>query len=178
MPRYSLDFEPLLLEGHTANLFGSEISSGGISVVCKSVGALPEYQKDFSTLTATTWSYDNEDTNLEMSDMVLAQYRMRVLTDMKVQLKHPASVSQWRSLRTNFYLRKFPEGTDNFQQKFLWMASEFFVWEDTTPRFDLYSELAQSASIIFFSGWRFKMEKTVAPGKIDIWVNGWPSGKV
>ena len=177
MPRYSLDFEPLLLEGMTATLFGSEIPSEGINVICKGVGALPEYQCNFGALTAATWDSDQEDTNLEQPDMTLAQYRMRVMDDMKVQLKHPASVSQWRSLRTNFYLRKFPEGTDNFLQKFLWMSSEFLVWEDTTPRFDLYSEVAQAAAIILFSGWRFKMAKITEKGRVDVWVNSWPPGK-
>lgn len=177
MPRYNLDFEPLLLEGHTATLFGSSIQPEGINVMCKGVGALPEYQKDFGALTAAAWDNDNEDTNLEMSDMHLAQVRMRVITDMKVQLKHPSPTSQWRTSKTNFYLRKFPDGTDNFLQKYLWMASEFFVWEDTTPRFDLYSELAQTTAEIIFSGWRFKMAPITEKGKIDLWVDSWPSGK-
>ena len=180
--RYSIEFQPLLLEKMTANIFGSEISSEGLAVECVAVGALPEYLKDFGALTAATWDADNEDANLEFRTLEVGQFRMRVVDDMKVRLKNPSAVQQWRTNKTNFELGQFPTSAeDDFLKRYLWMASEFFVWEDSTPRFDLYSSVALTTARIIFSGWRFQLRKLPAPqrGKIDIWINSWPpsSGK-
>ena len=175
--KYSNSFEPILLEGHTATLYGSGQAVEGLNVVCKAVGALPEYQKDFGALTAATWDTDNEDTNLEIGTMELAQYRMRILDDMQVRLKNPSSVQQWRTNKTNFYLPMYPqeEGQD-WLKNFLWKVSEFFVFEDdNTPRFDLYSAKTLATSRVLFSGWKFKLQKISGKGRIDIWINAWPS---
>ena len=155
MPRFDSEFNPILLEGMTATLFGNDIKNEGMNVICVGVGALPEYVKDWSSLTAATWDYDNEDTNLEMGGKELAQLRMRVLDDFKLQIKHPVSVSQWRTNKTNFFLRQWPGDEDEIYKNFLWKASEFFVYEDTTPRFDLYSEVTRAQNRISYSGWRF-----------------------
>ena len=180
MSRYANEFDPILPEGMTATIFGQAmkrgIPEGGLNVKCVSVGALPEYQKDWSTLTTVTWSRDNEDTNLEMGPMELAQLRMRILDDFKVELKHPAAVQQWRTARTNFYLRQWPGDEDDAYKNYLWRASEFFVYEDTTPRFDLYSELTRTQNRIMFSGWKFKLRKITEPGRIILWINSWPPG--
>lgn len=177
MPRFDTDFNPILLEGMNATLFGSQFSSSGLNVVCVGVGALPEYQKDWSTLATVTWSYDNEDTNLEMPKMELAQLRMRVIDDFKVQIKHPSSVSQWKTSKANFYLRQWFEDDDDAYKNFLWKASELLIFEDTTPRFDLYSETTRSQNRIVFSGWRFKLKEIAEKGRISIWVNSWPPTK-
>ena len=175
--RYSNSFEPLLLEGMTATLKGANFAPEGMSVVCVAVGALPEYYKDFGALVAATWDNDNEDSNLEMATMELAQYRMRLLDDVQCRLKNPSSVQQWRTNKSNFYLPKFPqeEGQD-WLKCFLWKASEFFVFEDdNTPRFDLYSAKTLTTSRVLFSGWKFKLQKITGKGKIEIWTNAWPS---
>ena len=174
--RYSNSFEPILLEGLTATLIGADLPPEGLNVVCRGVGALPEYYKDFGALTAATWDPDNEDTSLEMGDMELGQFRMRILDDMQCRLKNPGAVKQWRTAKTNFYLPRFPTEGTTFLQEYYWKASEFFVWEDTTPRFDFYSAVALTTARVLFSGWRFKVKKIATPGKITIWVNEWPGG--
>lgn len=174
MPRFDNEFNPILLEGMTATLFGNNIKQEGMNVACVGVGALPEYQKDFGALTTVVWGSDKEDTNLEMGGKVLAQFRMRVLDDFKVHLKHPGSVSQWRTNKINFFLRQFPEESDELLRNFMWKASEFFVYQDTTPRFDLYSEQSRTVNRISFSGWRFKLREIVERGRITIWVDSWP----
>ena len=176
--RYSNAFEPILLENMTATLFGSEIEVEGKNVVCKAVMALPEYYKDFSSLTAATWDTDNEDVNLEVGTMELAQYRMRILDDMQCRLKNPSAVEQWRTLKNKWYLPQFPTSDqEQWLKTFLWKASEFFVFEDTTPRFDFYSPVALTTSRVLFSGWKYKLQKIDTKGKIEIWINSWPSGK-
>lgn len=178
--RYSNSFEPILLEGLTATLFGAEIASEGLNVVCKAVMALPEKQKNFSeSLTAATWgTADNEDTDLEVGTMELAQYRFRVLDDIRVRVKNPAAVQHWRTAKAIFDLPQFPSCVENDWLKiFLWKASEFFVFEDTTPRFNFYSAVAATQERVMFSGWKFKLAKIDYKGKIEIWINGWPPTK-
>lgn len=176
MNRYSNSFEPLLLEGQTATLYGTDCPEGGLNVECIAVGAMPEYYKDFGALAATQWDLDQEDTNLEMNPLELGQFRMRILDAMKCRLKNPSSVEQWRTMRTNFELPQFPRDDDDFLKCFMWKASEFFVFEKNTPRFDLYSTFAQTTSGILFSGWRFKLREISKPGVIKMWWDSWPSG--
>lgn len=174
--KYSNSFEPILLENMTATLFGTGCPAEGLNVVCKAVGALPEYYKNFGELTADTWDTDNEDTNLEMRTMELAQIRMRILDDIKVRLYNPGPVQQWRSKTGSFYLPKFPvdEGMIFFQN-YYWKASEFFVFEDNTPRFSFHSEFASSTSRVLFSGWRLKLGKITTVGKTKIYLSDWPT---
>ena len=171
---YKTNFEPVLLPGETARLI---TSSKTLDVSCVAVGALPEYQKDFGALTAATWDTDNEDTNLEMGTLELSQLRMRILDDMKLRFNNLAPTRQWRTSKTDFYLRQYPqEAGQDFLKEFLFKASEFFIYEDDTPRFDFYSDVALTTSRVLFSGWRYKVKKIATQGRITIWVSGWPSG--
>ena len=174
--RYSHNFDPILLEGLTATLFGSELPDTGLNVKCKAVVAMPERYVSFGALTASTWDTDNEDTGLELNKFEFGQFRMRILDDMQCRLKNPAAVSLWRSTRADFYLPQYPmEPGQDFLKEYLFRASEFFVWEDDTPRFDFLSPVALTTSRVLFSGWRFKVAKITEKGKIDIFVNSWPS---
>ena len=174
--RYSPEFNPLLLENMTATLFGSEQPPSGLNVICKAVIALPERYVDFGALTAATWDTDNEDTGLELSTLELGQFRFRIQDDMQCRLKNPAPVNLWRTTDSNFYLPQFPtDPSENFLKNFFFKASEFFVWEDSTPRFDFYSAVTLTTSRVLFSGWKMKLSKTAMKGKIEIWVDSWPS---
>ena len=177
--RYNEHFDPILLEGHTANLFGAELPVEGLPVRCVTLGALPEYMKDFGTLTAATWDTDNSDTNLEMGKYEMAQLRMRIVDDIQLKLKNPSPVAQWRTMSTQFYLPQFPIGdSETFLKHFLFRASEFFAFEDDIPAFDLYSAAGSATARVLFSGWRFKLEQLRGAGgrgRIDIWLNGWPA---
>ena len=174
--QFKTSFEPILLPGETAHIITEKEA---IDVKCVAVGALPEYQKDFGAVTAAAWLTDKEDTNLEMSTLGFSQLRMRILDDMKLRFKNLGSTTQWRTGKTEFYLRKFPtEPGQDFLKEFLFKASEFFIFEDDTPRFEFYSDVAIATSRVIFSGWRFRLAKllTNQVGKVTIWVSGWPSG--
>jgi len=174
---FKTNFEPVLLPGEQARII---TESERFDAECVAVGALPEYEHDFGALTAATWDTDQEDSNLELPEQELAQLRMRVMDYMLVRFNNLAATRQWRTAKTNFVLGQFPqtEGND-FMKEFLFKASEFFVYHDDTPRFDLYSTNAQVAARIIFSGWRFRIKKLAnniaRPTKV-IWVSGWPSG--
>ena len=172
---FKTHFEPVFLPGETAKLI---TTSKTVMVECVAVGALPEYQKDFGALTAATWDTDNEDTNLEMSTNELSQLRMRVVDDVKLRFNNLGPTRQWRTSKTDFYLRQFPQDAGyDFLAEYLFKASEFFVFEDDTPRFDFYSDIALATSKVLFSGWRYKVREVPgAMSKMTIWVSGWPSG--
>jgi len=175
MARFDKDFYPVLLEGQTATLFGTGLPEQGMNVRCIAVGALPEYWKDFGALTAGTALVDQTDTNLQMNTMEFAQYRMRVITNMQVRIKNSSSVRQWRTKNTTFYLPQFEGIPDGKIAEWYWMASEFFIWEDNNPSFDLQSDAAQVASIVLFSGYRYKVHAISEPGKFPLWLSDWPS---
>lgn len=173
---FKTSFEPVFLPGETARLITANQT---LDVECVAVGALPEYEHDFGTTTATTWYEDKEDRNLEMSTFGLAQFRMRVIDDVKLRFNNLGPTRQWRTSRTDFYLKQFPIlAGEDFLKEFLFKASEFFIFEDDTPRFDFYSDVASSTKVLF-SGWRFRVKKLpvgIPIPRMVIWVSGWPSG--
>ena len=175
MALYNLNFEPILQRGHTVTLFGSSFNDTGDNFRCSAVDALPTYVKDFSTLTAATWSSEQEDTNLELDKRELVQMRLIVVDDVRLRLKNPGPVSKWRTAKTRFYLTQFPtEANQDWLKEYMFCQSEFFYWEDTTPRFELYSALGVSESRVKFTGWRFKMEPIKVKGAFELLVDGWP----
>lgn len=178
--QYNINFDPVLLPQETATLFGSPFPAEGQPVRCRAVGSLPEYIKDFGTLTANTWTTEQEDTNLELLTNELGQFRMRVLGDFTLRLKNPAAYQQWRSAKKEFELRRIPDsGQPVGLADFLFRASEFFTWYNTTPRFLLWSRTAVDA-YVWFGGWKIKVEnikKEELTSRQEVWVNAFPSGK-
>ena len=171
---FSNEFDPILLPKETALIITANES---FNAECVAVGALPEYEKDFGSLTAATWDNDNEDTNLEMAENELAQFRIRIVDDVKLKFNNLAPTRQWRTAKTDFYLRQFPTGGgEDFLKTFMFKASEFFVYEQDTPRFNFYSDIALATARVRFSGWKMRLKKITVAGKIPIWVSGWPSG--
>lgn len=173
--RYSDNFDPIFLEGFTAKIFGSGLPQDGKNVRCVSVDAMPEYINDFGALTAGVWLTDQQDNNLEMNTYELSQLRIRVIDDVQVRLRNSPPVQRWRTLRTAFYLPQFPQGDDEFLKRWLWKASEFFVWENNDPMFEMFSSIATTTCRLLFAGWRFKMEEIKEPGRFNLWINDWPS---
>jgi len=175
---YDPQFKGILEVGHTIILKGSDFPAEGKSYRCIAIDALPEYIKDFGSLSAATWSTEKEDTNLELSTNELGQLRMMVLDDIRVRLKNPEPVTKWRTAKTNFHLPQFPtEPGQEWLKEYLFRLSEFFYWEDTTPRFNLYSATAVTVSRVLFTGWKFKMEPITEKGAFTLVVNSWPGVK-
>jgi len=175
---YDPVFKPILEVGHTVILKGSDFKPAGDSYRCVAVDALPEYVKDWGALTAATWDTDNQDTNLELDSSELGQLRMMVLDDLRVRLKNPAPVTKWRTAKTTAYLPQFPATADeDWLKAYRFMQSEFFYWEDTTPRFDLYSAATVTVARVLYTGWKFKLEPITEKGAFTLVVNSWPSIK-
>lgn len=167
-------FAPALEPGETAHLV---TASGRFDVEVIAKGALPEKIKDFGSLTAGVWDTNNENTDLELNQYELAQYRMMVLDDIQMRFNNLSPTRQWRTSKEDFILGQYPsEPGEDHLKTFLWASSEFFVWQDDTPRFDFYSPRALGTSRVKFSGWRFKVRQIPARGKKTLWISGWPTG--
>lgn len=176
--RYNPTFSPILLEDMTITLKGSDFPPEGKHFKCVGVDALPEYIKDWGTLVAGTWLTDNEDTNLELDTNELGQLCMMVLDDVSVRLKNPAPVTKWRTAKTTFYLPQFPTTSgEDWRKEILFRMSEFFYFEDTTPRFDLYSALGVSEARVLFTGWKYKLVPVTEKAAFSLLVNSWPATK-
>lgn len=175
---YDFEFKPILQRNHTVQLFGPDFPAEGANYKCLAVDALPEYIKDFEALTADTWKTDQEDENLELTTYELGQLRMMVLDDIRVRLWNPSSTQKWRTNKTNFYLPQFPtEPGQDWYKQYLFALSEFFYWQNITPRFGLYSAIALDASRVLFTGWKFKLTPVTEKGAFELMVSGWPSSK-
>ncbi len=182
------EFEPALLIGQSARLYTSVSEYHDIRVV--NWGYLPSHRHDFGSLTAGTASLANDCTHLDMNDGEMAQYRFRIIDpSVEVELKHPASTQQWTvqssstSTGANWRLRYWDENDPETVQKWMFKSSEFFVFQQDTPRFDLYPESGLSGAstpqgYIEFFGFRYALEKLPAGerGLVDIWVQSWPGG--
>lgn len=169
---YNIDFEPILLVGETARLHKAD---GPIDIEVLAINALPEHSEDFGDIAAASWRRDETTTATELDTNELAQFRMRVVDDVRVYLKNPQAVSYWRSRTVDFYLPQFPEDI-TFLQNYYFTASEFLVWErDYQPSFDIYAPLAAGTSTVLFSGYKFRCKQIQSKGKVDLWVNSWPS---
>lgn len=177
---YDPEFKGILELNHTVILKGSDFPAEGKSFKCIGVDALPEYVKDWGSLTAATWpamsSTDNEDENLELDTNELGQLRMMVLDDLRVKLKNPAPITKWRTAKTTFYLPQFPtEQGQDWYKEYLFRQSEFFCWQDTTPRFELYSATTVTVARVLFTGWKYKLTPITEKGAFTLLVNSWPA---
>lgn len=183
-------WNPILLPGHTARLFKAD---GVVDVFVEAVGGIPSMRVDIGALsvssfgTASNTGYDA--TQLDMPDGEFAQYRFIIADDFEVELTHPGTtVRQWKTDSTNARVKPIPASSSQWGpfDEVMWAASEFFVYEQETPRFDIYP---QSVSVprpqghIEFQGWRFAFRKLgldangkQIKGVLPIWVNSWPSG--
>ena len=91
---YNSDFEPILLVGETARLHKSD---GDIDIEALAVNALPEYSNDFGAVAAASWLRDETTTATELDTRELAQFRLRVIDDVRLYLKNPQSTKYWRT---------------------------------------------------------------------------------
>ena len=184
------EFEPALLGGQSARLHINATEYHDVRVV--SWGYLPSHRHDFGSLTAGTASLANDCTHIDMPDGALAQYRW-VIGDpaVEVELKHPASTQQWatQSFSTatgaNWRMRYWGVDDPIDVQKWMFKSSEIWVFEQNTPRFDLYpvsglSGASTPQGYIEFFGFRYALERLPngESGLVDILTQGGPGGSL
>ena len=179
--QYSTLFEPLLLQGQTARIYKAD---GLVDLRVVAVDALPSYRHDFGALTAN--STGNDVTQLDMPKGEFAQYRFIIWDQFEVEFTHPGtSVRHWRSDTQNHRVRPWAMSSPPLPEMlsmYLFASSEFYVYQDETPRFDLYPMFTTILPAIQghteFLGYRYAFEKIGDEGITKIWANSWPSGLV
>lgn len=126
---------------------------------------LPSYGKDFGALTDGTESADNEDSNLELPSSGIGVYRFYPADYFDVRINHPAPSELWRTKDSGgqFKIRPWVIGDypDQLKEHML-RASEFWVWEQSTPRFSLLNTVTGQANIqgyVIFYGYRWDTEQ-------------------
>ena len=184
------EFEPALLAGQSARLHINATEFHDVRVV--QWGYLPSHRHDFGSLTAGTASLANDCAHIDMPDGEMAQYRWRIIDPgVEVELKHPASTQQWAtqsystSTGATWRMRYWDEKDPEITQRWLEKASEIWVFEQNTPRFDLYpvsglSGASTPQGYIEFFGFRYALERLPngERGMVDIWTQGWPGGSL
>jgi len=171
------DFEKTLLPGWTARLLRSD---GYKDVEVLAVLSLPMYRHDIGALTGN--SLANSISELKMPDGEFAQYRFKVMDAFEVEMTHPAGSQRlWRSQTQTHRLQPWDSTAPEIEQRFAWAASEFFVYQQDIPEFDLYpfqsSLIPSTQGYLAFQGYRYIFKSIETEGMVKIWVNGIPSGE-
>lgn len=180
--QYNKDFDPALLAGHTARLFKTD---GVVDIRVLAVGTLPNRRWDVGAVTSGGSTLNQDPTMLDMPVGELAQFRAVIRDNFELEMSHPGqAVRQWQSKANNWRLGPVDWEHDPRVSDFMWQASEFWVYEDETPRFDFYAfTSAQDVQgHVDFYGYRYAFqamdptEPYYEEPKASIYVNSWPSG--
>ncbi len=180
--QFNAGFAPALLNGHSARLFKAD---GWIDLRILAVGALPSFRWDVGALTAGSTTAAQDPTHLDMPVGEFSQVRSIIRGQFELELTHPnQSVRQWQSKSNGWRLTPVDWDQDPAASAFMWAASELWIFEDETPRFDFIA--LSSAQVlnghVDHYGWRYSYEvftdeeSNKNPPKANIWVNSWPSG--
>lgn len=180
------EFRPILQTGQTAKLIRGSLTNF-VNVEVVHVFPLPVHRHDFGVLIASSLNLD--DTHLDMPDGEMAQYRFIPRGAFYVHLQNPGGVDIYRTNGSvkgdqtqGFFVGPYGEESQQWSSTDLsqWAASEFFVFEDETPRFDLYPlgpTTGAKDGYVDFYGWAFVLKKATREPPISLWVNGRPAGE-
>lgn len=179
------EFRPILQPGQRAKLIRGNVDNF-VNVEVVHVFPLPVHRHDFGVLTGN--SLNQDDTHLDMATGELAQYRFIPRGNFRVHLQHPTGVDIYHTNTSikgdqlqGFFLDPYDLGGVPWiaTDWSFWAASEFFVFQDETPRFDLYPlgpTTAARDGYVDFYGWGFALKKSLTEPPMSLWVNGRPQG--
>ena len=182
---HNLEFRPILLPGQRAKLIRGQ-PTNFVNVEVVHVYPLGVHRHDFGTLTGN--SVDQDDTHLDMPSGEMAQYRFIPRGNFGVHLQNPGGVDIYRTRgsvkgaqREGYFITPYDTDGDPWDghDQFLWAASEFFVFEDETPRFDLYPLAPATGAregYMDVYGWAFVLKGATSEPPVTLWVNGRPRG--
>ncbi len=149
------------------------------------------HRHDFGALVGGTASLAAQCTHLEVPDGEMAVYRFTVTSTYEVEIKHPQAAlylvtrNPSTAVGANWRVRPWVEDSTIPREtaQYNWIASQFWVWEDDTPRFDLYPLLSQTVPApqghIEFFGFKYALEELPAgepEPQVEIWIDRWPEG--
>lgn len=180
----SVDFQPYFDVGETAHLL---LAGGDKDVEIVHVEQLAEITIDFGAITSTEIT-EQTAADLRVEGTQLAQWRFRIddhAVDVSFNLRSPNQIGKTKNVRTKI---KSHLAIPEFAHKYMWMASEFFVWKDEEPAFNLVTNQSgdglSAQGYLRFSGWRYDFTELNAGNKLgpedpgyifganQLWVNG------
>lgn len=172
-----MDFRPALEVGDVVEVLRS---AGPKRVLIDGMGPLPHYRHDFGQLTADSLNQDV--TQLDLPDGEMAQYRFSPMALYNVRFNHPGGTEQWRTSTQRFDIPPYliDQGLPQALAAFYFAASEFWVFKDETPRFDLIQAYSrQVEAYADFWGWRYHYVELERGDEFPVTkvvrANGWPS---
>lgn len=165
---------PALQVGDTVRI---QKPSGETDVVIDAAGPMPFRRIDNGQLSSAS-SLNVDLTQLDMQTGELAQYRFSPMDAFDIEFSHPSSTTrQWNTNTVNFRLPPYAADPTVPPELFrhYWQASEFWVFEDETPRFDFYRIAGQTVEMhLNFWSWKYHFHKIADPGAIVLRTSGWP----
>lgn len=182
---YAPDFRPILQVGQTARLIRGN-PENFVDVEVTGVFPLGVHVHDFGTM--TTSSLNQDCTHLDMDNGEMAQIRYIPRGRFRVHLQNPNGVDIYRTQGSakgdqtaGWFIDNVSGDPDEIHQvrSAMFALSEFLVYEDETPRFDLYG-LAPAAQIemyVHFYGFGFSLRKADKTPPVTIWTSGRPRGQ-
>ena len=177
------EFQPMLQVGHCARLMRT---GGEVNVEVIGIFPLGIHRHDFGTLSGN--ALDQRCTHIELAGGELAQYRYIPRGRFRVHLQSPSGVDIYTtngSTKGNqtagFFIDPVAEDPDELPafRTAAWSLSEFFVYEDEGPRFDLYplAPAAQIEAYVDFIGIGFALKPATRLPPTTLWVSGRPRGQ-
>lgn len=179
VPRvFSSPFEPMFREGDTVHLIRAE---GVVDVLIDAVDTLPNRRHDFGDLTADSLDQRATSSNnpiLTVGTGELAQMRFSPVTDFTIRMSIPAGSERWRTSTARFEIPPWAEDVSMIAslKEFYFASSQFWVYEEDDPRFDLIFKNRDVPAYVDFWGFKYHFQDLPAGerGAKNLRVSGWP----
>ena len=163
---FSIPFKPFFRIGDVVRTLRTE---GVTDVVIRMVSALPNLRYDDGQISAASLNRRiTTGTNnvLLPGAGAMCQYRFSPITEFAAEMDNPPGTDQWRTATQRFRVLPWLNAlgmTENERYRHEVM-SQFWVYEDTDPRFNFYPLVAVAAHrvevYLDFWGWKYDFIKT------------------
>jgi len=157
---FSVPFLPFFRLGDVVRVLRTE---GVTDVVVRYVSALPNLRYDHGQLTVASTGQRiavSGNNVLQVGAGAMAQFRFSPINEFSVELDNPPGTDQWRTATQRF--RVYPWlnalGMTEAEQNRHEVMSQFWVYEDTDPRFNFYPISAATHQVemyLEFFGWKY-----------------------
>jgi len=155
MPVYREEFEPVALPGEYIKVIGAGGKNNVRYFRVVAIEPLPIYEHDFGAINAGQTLEKQEVEALYVPAGQLAQYRIRVVDDVRLYMYQPRSDAKFSTRKDRFHISRDIAGTDFVN------LTEFFVFENQAVYFDVENPGSTnlSSSRVQFAGFKYVLEE-------------------
>lgn len=160
MPVYAKDFEPIAKPSENVCIIGAEGKGNTEYYKIVAIEPLPFYEHDFGAVNAGQTLKDQEVKALYLNAGQLAQYRIRLVDDVELQLKQPKSDTKFTTKSGEFKISRDIAPIFHCRTDFT-NLTEFFVFEDQSILFNVTnpSDSNIGSSKVQFAGFKYILEE-------------------